>query len=109
MADLYDLSDRELQMARLEIERRQKSAVVAWLLWLFLGGLGGHRYYLGPVWQGILMTVTLGGLGFWALIDAFFIPRRLQAVNKAVEDQVVQEILARRGRAGDPPVASPAG
>ncbi len=109
MADLYDLTDRELQVARLEIERRQKAAVVAWLLWLFLGGLGGHRYYLGPVWQGILMTVTLGGLGFWALIDAFFIPRRLRAVNKAVEEAVVRDILARRGQDGRAPVASPAG
>ncbi|GAB6877127.1 TM2 domain-containing protein [Thermaerobacter litoralis] len=108
MADLYDLSDRELQLARLEIERRQKSAVVAWLLWLFLGGLGGHRYYLGPVWQGILMTLTLGGLGFWALIDAFFIPRRLRAVNQAVEDEVVRAIIARRGQGDNPASIHPA-
>lgn len=103
MANLHDLDERELQVARLEIEKRQKSAVVAWLLWLFLGGLGGHRYYLGPIWQAVLMTLTLGGLGFWALIDAFFIPRRLRALREEVEAQVVAEILARRTPGSEAP------
>lgn len=104
MPSLHDLTGDELQVARMEIEKREKSAVVAWLLWLFLGVIGGHRYYLGPTWQAILMTLTLGGLGIWALIDAFFIPGRLRAIREQVEAEVVRDILLRRRVAPGQPV-----
>lgn len=40
------------------------------LLWLFLGGLAGHRWYAGkPVGANILFILTLGGCGVWAIID----------------------------------------
>ena len=31
---------------------------------VFLGGLGGHRYYARDFGMAIAMTLTLGGLGF---------------------------------------------
>ncbi|KAA3615926.1 MAG: TM2 domain-containing protein [Flavobacterium sp.] len=44
--------------------------VVALLLWFFLGGLAGHRWYLGsPVGWNILFILTLGGLGVWWIVD----------------------------------------
>lgn len=46
-----------------------KSRAAAAALCFFLGGLGIHRFYVGKVGTGILMIVTLGGLGIWALID----------------------------------------
>ncbi len=49
--------------------RSQKGFVPALLLCLFLGGLGAHRFYVGKIGTGILMLLTLGGLGIWALID----------------------------------------
>jgi hypothetical protein len=39
------------------------------------------------------MLLTLGGLGFWALIDVFFIWRRLAVVN----GQTRGEIFGRYG------------
>ena len=51
----------------------QKSWVVALVLCIFLGGLGVHRFYVGKVGTGILMLLTLGGLGIWNLIDLILI------------------------------------
>jgi TM2 domain-containing membrane protein YozV len=46
-----------------------KSRLATTLLAFFLGELGIHRFYLGKIGTGILMILTLGGLGIWALID----------------------------------------
>ena len=50
-------------------EPGEKSQTVAWVLALFLGGLGIHRFYLGYTWQGVVQLLTAGGCGIWALID----------------------------------------
>ncbi len=44
------------------------------MLWLcilgfIIGICGLHRFYKGQTWLGILMLLTLGGLGVWQLID----------------------------------------
>ena len=36
---------------------------------LLVGGLGIHRFMLGQPGLGILMLLTAGGCGIWALID----------------------------------------
>ena len=51
----------------------QKSWIAALLLCFFLGGLGVHRFYVGKVGTGILMLLTLGGLGLWVIIDFIMI------------------------------------
>lgn len=66
-----------------EYDASRKKGVVAWLLWLFLGGLGGHRFYLGHTGYAIAMLLlNWATLGIWALIDAFFINRNLRRINR---------------------------
>ena len=49
--------------------KSEKSFVAALILCLILGGLGVHRFYVGKTGTGIIMLLTLGGLGIWSLID----------------------------------------
>ena len=64
-----------------EADVSPKSRLATSLLAFFLGGLGIHRFYLGKISTGILMILTLGGLGIWTLIDFIF------AVAGAMKDK----------------------
>ncbi len=56
------------------IERYSEKAFVPTLILCFLlGSFGIHRFYIGKKGTGILMLLTLGGLGIWALIDLIVI------------------------------------
>jgi hypothetical protein len=46
-----------------------KSRAAAAILCFLFGVFGVHRFYVGKIGTGILELITLGGLGFWALID----------------------------------------
>lgn len=85
--------DSAVAAAQMQYDNEKKSAGVAWVLWLFTGALGGHRFYMGNIGMGLGLLFTLGGLGLWALIDAFFINGRLRAVNNAKQ----REIFVRNG------------
>jgi TM2 domain-containing membrane protein YozV len=50
-----------------------KKRLIAALLCFFLGFLGAHRFYVGKMGTAVLMILTLGGLGLWALFDLVII------------------------------------
>lgn len=54
-------------------EKSDKGFVPALMLCIFLGGLGIHRFYVGKTGTGILMILTLGGLGIWVIYDLIMI------------------------------------
>ena len=56
-----------------ETTNSEKSFVATLILCILLGWLGVHRFYVGKTGTGILMLLTLGGLGIWQLIDLIVI------------------------------------
>ena len=73
--------------ALLLYDANRKSAVIAYILWFFLGLFGAHNFYLGRKGVGIaqvLLTITLVGsviTFFWVLVDAFLIPGWVRREN----------------------------
>jgi TM2 domain-containing membrane protein YozV len=51
----------------------QKRKLPAFLLCLFFGVFGVHRYYVGKIATGLLQLCTAGGLGIWVLFDLLVI------------------------------------
>ncbi|MCP1335063.1 TM2 domain-containing protein [Futiania mangrovi] len=76
--------------------------LVSYLLWIFLGWFGAHRFYLGRIVSGLILLaltiltfligmVTLGFGSFlmaipaiWVLVDAFLIPGIVRRANQAL-------------------------
>jgi TM2 domain-containing membrane protein YozV len=52
-----------------ESSKSDKQKLVAFLLCLFSGGFGVHRFYLGYTTIGIIQILTVGGCGIWAIVD----------------------------------------
>lgn len=59
----------DVQGNPVSVKSRLAAALLAW----FLGVFGVHRFYVGKIGTGLLMLVTLGGLGIWVLIDFIMI------------------------------------
>jgi TM2 domain-containing membrane protein YozV len=54
-------------------EPSEKSRGVALALATVLGPFGAHRFYVGKTGTGVLMAVTVGGLGIWWLYDMILV------------------------------------
>lgn len=50
-----------------------KNWSVAFCLSLLLGYFGADRFYLNSIWLGLLKLITLGGFGWWWIIDIAFL------------------------------------
>lgn len=94
-----DLSTQERILVNSEVEKNKKNSTTAWILWWFLGTIGGHRYYMGKTGSAIAMTIltiTFFGLIIsapWALIDAFSISKWLRQDTEEIEKKAIQQVL----------------
>ena len=103
------LDTQQFMLIEQRVANESKSTGAAYLLWLFLGGVGGHRFYLGKIKSGLLMLAIfcLGWLtlfigvgafllaivGIWALIDAFLIPGMIQQQKESVRASLTNQAM----------------
>lgn len=61
--------------------RPQLSVGTAYILWLLLGLVGGHQFYMGKTGRGLFYLFTFGGLFVGVVIDMFTLSSQVRAVN----------------------------
>ena len=93
------------------VNNEAKSPLLAYLLLIFVGMLGVHRFYLGKTGSGIVMLallvvgmftlpmggfglILIGALGLWLLIDLFLIPGMINAQRREMRDVMTRELAA---------------
>lgn len=85
-----------------QVANRSKSTGIAYVLWFFLGGFGGHRFYFGKTGSAIgLLALTLlvswwtfGIPTFiWVIVDAFIIPSWVRRNEEMIRKQATDEVL----------------
>ena len=107
--DAVELSMDENTHDHLVYEASRKSTGVAYILWLFLGFLGAHRFYLGRTGTAItqlIMACTIVGLiplALWWLIDGFKMPGMVQDENI----ELIQQMQSHGRFADRPRIDSP--
>ena len=99
-----DFTTQELQLLSSEMDKRKKSSGTAWLLLIFFGALGGHRFYLGQIGTGIAMAcvwfvswfLLFIPIAIWILVDLFLLSGMIRSRNEQEENEVVKQILLMR-------------
>lgn len=91
-----------------ELNRKGKSLLLAYVLLIFLGSLGIHRFYLdrkGSAIAQLLLTV-IGGItafiiigfipllavGIWLFVDLFLVPGMVNRENEVIEKEIIQSL-----------------
>jgi len=75
-------------------EANKKTALVAYILWFFLGLFGAHNFYLkrtGVAVTQLILSLTLVGILItivWVLVDAFLIPGWVRDQNNLLAKQL---------------------
>lgn len=120
-----NVSEHELSILDSGLANYRKSTALAYVLWVFLGGLGIHKFYIGKTGMGVFYLLLLGGLivgtitgrsqateptmiiagscgvilGILLLVDLFTIPRQIRRANiQAEREKYRAKIQIKAGR-----------
>ena len=89
----YKISTNRYLIYAKEYDNQKKSSVIAYILWLFLGIFGVHRFYVGDFFKGILLFFTLGGFIIGWLVDFVFLQKRIEEYNDALEIELLAKAI----------------
>lgn len=103
---LNQLTNDERILVNSEVERNGKNIVVAYILAVFFGTLGIHRFYMGKTGSGLAMllitvlTLGIGAIvtGVWMFVDLFLIPGWIQEDQNTLERAAAESILSDPNR-----------
>jgi TM2 domain-containing membrane protein YozV len=84
------LSTEENLLVEMRVSNDGPSVTVAYLLWLFLGFVSAHRFYLGRPISALLQIASFFVLvGFvWLFVDLFLIPGMVRDKQNQIRQQL---------------------
>jgi TM2 domain-containing membrane protein YozV len=73
---------------------RERSSTIALLLCFFLGGVGGHHYYLGRTALGVLSTLFFWTFipGIISILELFFVSGVVRDLNRRAANEILATI-----------------
>ena len=107
-----DTSERMLIEQR--VTNDAKNIVVAYLLLIFLGVFGAHRFYLGRTGSAVvqlILTLTFVGLivtAIWVFIDLFLVPGMVNEDKEKLRQRLTMEALSQSDSGQQSTTAAPA-
>lgn len=97
------LDATERMLIEQRITNNAKNIVVAYLLLIFLGIFGAHRFYLGRIGSAVaqlILTITVVGLivsGIWVFVDLFLVPGMVNQDKEKLRQRLTMEALSTSG------------
>jgi TM2 domain-containing membrane protein YozV len=103
---MQGMTDTQRMMFQSEMSHRRKDPTTALLLTFFLGGLGGHRFYMGQVVVGLLYLLFCWTFipAIMAFIELFLVSGRVRKYN----EQQAMEVALRVKALSPAPSSTPA-
>lgn len=102
------LTNEERILVSSELSRKGKNIVLAYILLIFLGSLGIHRFYLGRTGTAIAQLILsivgwvtaiiiigfipLAIVGIWLIIDLFLVPGIIRSENDKIEKEIINSL-----------------
>ena len=91
---MKDMTDVQRMFFQTEMSKLRKDKTVAFVLTLFLGGLGAHHFYLGRIGLGVSYALFCWTAipSIIALVELFFIMRRVEQFNAQKVNETVTRV-----------------
>ncbi len=81
IVDLFLIPSMEVEAKRRFVAGPANYSL-AWVLLIFLGAFGVHRFYMGKILTGLLYLLTLGVFGLGVLYDIFTLNEQVSDLNR---------------------------